>query len=121
MSLQDALGGMRFGARDIVLTRLNRGRDGAISIGAIAEATHLSRRAVEKAVQELRVDGWAISSGSDGIWLADLEDMHRTIDSLQRRLAQQYLTLRALRDTEKRMARAAYPAEQLVAFVDLAS
>lgn len=103
-----------------VLALIGRGRDTARTIGDLAETLNRPRRSVEQAIQRLRVDGWAISSGSEGIWLADLEDMHATIDSLQRRLAQQYLTLRALRETEKRMQRAAYPEQTVIAWVDIA-
>ncbi|HEV8177635.1 MAG TPA: hypothetical protein VGP44_08110 [Gemmatimonadales bacterium] len=103
-----------------VLSLIGRGRDTARTIGDLAETLNRPRRSVEQTIQRLRVDGWAISSGSEGIWLADLEDIHRTIDSLARRILQQRATLRALRDTEKRMQRALFPAEQLVAWLDIA-
>lgn len=91
-------------ATQAVLARLGRGADQARSLSAIAEQLNAPRREVEQAVQSLRVSGFAVCSGSTGVWLGDRADLDSTIASLQRRLAQQYVTLRALRATARRMA-----------------
>lgn len=46
-----------------------RGRDNAVTIGALAEANGITRREVEAFIQQARLDGSPIVSGSDGVWL----------------------------------------------------
>jgi biotin operon repressor len=94
-----------------VLTSLKRGKDAAQSIGELSEALRLPRRAVEASVQALRLEGWPVCSDGSGVWLGDRADLTRCIASLQRRVANQYLTLRALRRARDRMV-----GEQLVLF-----
>jgi biotin operon repressor len=86
-----------------VLARLGWGHDHARSLSAIAEQMKAPRRAVELAVHALRLDGFPVCSDGSGVWLGDRADLAATIASLQRRLRQQYLTLRALRRARDRM------------------
>jgi biotin operon repressor len=106
--------------RDLVHALLGRGKDNAEPIGALAERTHLTRRQVEEAVQSLRLDGVAVASGNDGVWLGDLEDMVATAGILRGRLISQYRTLRAVRATTARLR--ATSVDQLALFgLDLTS
>jgi biotin operon repressor len=88
----------------MVLMALGRGADNARPIGDIAERLNLLRRTVESAVQELRLSGVAVCSDGRGIFLGDRADLERTIASLQRRVVQQHVTLRAMRRQRDRMA-----------------
>jgi biotin operon repressor len=90
-------------ARDLIHVSLGRGRDNAASLSEIAERLHLTRRQVEASVQALRLDGVAVASGSDGVWLGDMNDMAATAHILRGRLISQYRTLRAVRATTARL------------------
>jgi biotin operon repressor len=87
---------------DVVYVWLNRGRDNARSLSAIAETTKLSRRQVEAAVQRLRLNGYEVCSGPEGVWLGDDVDVTQTIASLRSRLRSQYKTLRAMQQGQRR-------------------
>lgn len=101
-------------ARDLLLVRLGYGRDNAFPIGWYAEHLHLSRREVEQAVQQLRLDGIGVCSGPDGIWLShDPVDVADTLQHLRGRLVNQYRTYLALRRTLRRMRADAYVQEEL--------
>ena len=87
--------------RQVVLGRLTWGRDGAATLGELAESLNWPRRVVEKAVQQLRLDGHPVCSDGSGLWLS-YEDLDATIASLRGRLRHQYATLRALQNTARR-------------------
>lgn len=91
-----------------VLGSIGHGADNARPLSDIAESLGVSRRAVEKAIQEARLAGEPIASGRRGVWLADDLELAATIASLERRLATQYLTLRKLRQRERAMRAARY-------------
>jgi len=86
-----------------VLARLEWGRDRAHPIGSLQEVLGWPRRAVEAAVQALRLDGFAVCSGPDGIWLGTAEDLVLTLHSLKGRIIAQHATYRALRKTLRRL------------------
>lgn len=91
-------------AAQTVLAVLGRGADNARSLGAIAEQLGWSRRVVEKAVQALRLDGKAVASGSDGIWLTDAAaELDATHHMLVSRLQAQAATADAVKATADRM------------------
>jgi hypothetical protein len=89
---------------DLVLLWLNRGRDGARTIGDLAETLKLPRRQVEEAVQTLRLAEWPVCSGPEGMWLGDSADLLQTLASLRGRLRSQYATYRALRRALARLS-----------------
>ena len=82
---------------------LQRGADHPLLLGDIAESLNTSRRIVEKAVESLRLDGWAICSDGSGVWIGDRADLDATLASLRRRLVNQYRTFLALRRTRRAM------------------
>ena len=86
-------------AAQSVLLHLRRGRDGARSLSAIADEMGWSRRAVEKAAQELADDGrQPLVACERGIYLAQTADeVDAYIESLTGRLRSQYRRIRALR------------------------
>jgi biotin operon repressor len=87
-----------------VLARLGWGRDNAASIGSLAESLQWPRRAIEQAVQDLRLQGKPIASGPAGVWLtADPDELDATYRSLRNRIKSQSVTAWALRSTSKRM------------------
>lgn len=90
-------------ATQAVLARLGRGADQARSLAAIAEQLNAPRREVEQAVQSLRVSGFAVCSGSEGVWIGDSADIAATLHSLRGRMVSQYQTYLALRKTLRRM------------------
>jgi methylthioribose-1-phosphate isomerase len=61
-------------------------------------------RKVQEAIQELRLAGHPIVTSGNGVRLAPWAiDVEMCADALRRRLAHQYLTLRAMRATARRM------------------
>jgi biotin operon repressor len=87
----------------LVQTRLNWGRDRAVTIGELAETMNLSRRAIEKAIETLRATGAPVCSGTDGIWLTtDAGELERQVEALRRRAIHQLIGARALRLTARR-------------------
>jgi hypothetical protein len=95
-------------ARDLVHVSLGRGRDNAASLSDIAERLHLTRRQCEQAVQALRLDGIAVASGSDGVWIGDWQDMAATAAMLNGRLVSQVATIKAVEATTGRLRAAQY-------------
>jgi biotin operon repressor len=93
-------------AADLLYARLPRGRDRAEPLSTIAERLGWSRRHVESTVQELRLSGRPIGSDGHGVWVASDEEMTQTMESMRRRLASQYATLRAMREGVRRRQRA---------------
>lgn len=73
------------------------------TIGDIAEDMHVSRRAVEKAVEQLRLDGAPIITGSAGVWLTTSPDeLRAAYRSLRRRYIHQAIGARVLLKTARR-------------------
>ena len=71
----------------------------------IASVLDLPIRTVQECIQSLRLAGHPILSDGDGIRLAQTADEARACaEGLRRRIAHQYLTYRALRNTARRMA-----------------
>lgn len=99
---------------DLLYHRLGLGRDNAFPIGWFAEHLHLSRREVEQAIQQLRLDGKPIASGPDGVWLTnDPADLWATYSGLRGRIASQSATAWAVRRTLRRMRADAFIQEEL--------
>lgn len=91
-------------AADLLYHRLGLGRDNAFPIGWFAEHLSLSRREVEAAIQQLRLDGKPVASGPDGVWLTDdPADLWATYSGLRGRIASQSATAWAVRKTLRRM------------------
>jgi len=88
---------------DIVLVHLGRGRDHAESLGSLQERVGAPRRAIEAAVQSLRLRGLPVASGAEGVWLGDAADVEATLRSLRGRMRSQYQTMLALRKTLRQM------------------
>jgi biotin operon repressor len=86
----------------LVYTRLWWGRDRAVTIGSLAEVMEVSRRTVEKAVEELRRTGAPVCTGSDGVWLSnDADELEAQVEALRRRAIHQMVGARALRRTAR--------------------
>ena len=83
---------------------LGLGADNARSIGAIAESAGVSRREVERAVEDARRNGEPICTGPGGVWLTDnpaeLRDNYR---ALRRRYIRQAVNARVLLRTARRL------------------
>lgn len=88
---------------DLLLVNLGRGRDRAEPLGSLQERLGAPRRALEAAVQDLRLRGQPVASGPDGVWLGDTEDVAATLRSLRGRMVAQYQTYLALRKTLRAM------------------
>ena len=89
---------------DLIAVRLPYGRDRAVTIGALQEQLGVSRRIVERAIEELRASGRPICTGSEGVWLGQTEaEVRACADALAQRLVTQYRTVRAMRQTAQRM------------------
>ena len=91
---------------DLLLVNLRWGRDGARTLGELSESMGAPRRALEKAVEELRVDGKPICTGAEGVWLTDsaaeLRDQYRR---LRARYVKQAVNARVLLRTARRYER----------------
>lgn len=96
-----------------VLAALGWGGDNARSLSDIAEELNWPRRAVEAAVQELRLDGHPIASGAAGVWLGDAVDLAATLEQLRHRLRSQYATVLAMRRTLRRLRASEVHQEEL--------
>lgn len=89
----------------VILRLIGRGRDHAVTLGAICDATGWSTRRVYYATRAARLDGHLIGSGREGYWLADVVEFDATIRSMQRRLVEQYKTIRVMRAAANRARR----------------
>lgn len=77
---------------------------GGATIDELATHLDVSRREIEKAVQELRLAGNPIWSGPAGVRMAATADeLRESNERLHGRLREQYRTLRASQLTERRM------------------
>lgn len=87
----------------LVAVNLRYGRDKARTIGEIAEDMGISRRTVEKAVEQMRLEGAPVISGSEGIWLTDsAEELRDAYRRLRARYIHQAIGARALLRTAQR-------------------
>lgn len=85
---------------------LGWGRDHAKTIGDLAESLNVPRRTVEKGVEELRLRGVPICSGTPGVWIThDPAELLAQVEALRRRAIHQLIGARALRTTARRFAR----------------
>jgi len=85
----------------LVEMRLFWGRP--VTISQIAEDMKCSRRMVEKAVEELRLSGRPVCSGSAGVWLSQsAPELYAQVEALRRRAIHQMLGARSLRQTARR-------------------
>jgi Mn-dependent DtxR family transcriptional regulator len=55
---------------DLLLAQLGRGADHATTYGELTDRLRVSRRKVERGVQELRLRGWLVISDDRGCWLS---------------------------------------------------
>lgn len=92
-----------------LVAHIGRGRDAARTIGEIAERAGVTRRVVERAVQQARNEGVPVATGPDGVWLAtsrtELEQQYS--EHRERAMTQ----LRGLRGIRRAMD--AMPPEQI--------
>ena len=89
----------------MVQVNLRFGRDRARKLGELAEDMGVPRRVIEQSIESLRKDGVPVCTAGDGAWLAlEADEVRACADRLNRRLRSQYLTVRALRATARRMA-----------------
>lgn len=107
--------------RQRVLAELSWGRDGAISIGKIAERLKWPRRQVEHALHDLTVEDHypvlgATSGEHRGMYLGQVgPEVAAYSASLRSRAVGQFARAAAL----ERVAATMKPAEQLIAWIDL--
>ena len=86
----------------LVATHLFWGRDRAVTIGQIAEDMDASRRSVEQAIEQLRLEGRPICTGSPGVWLStDSRELYEHAERLRSRAIHVLLGARALRRTAR--------------------
>lgn len=86
---------------DILLDYLPcEGAASAVTTRYLANLLDVHPRAITKAVQLLRLDGWPVLSSVEGYFLAsgpdDLPAMRRCVRSLRHRIREQTLTLEAM-------------------------
>ncbi len=71
---------------------------------ALADALGTTTRDVELAIRALRLEGHPILSNGDGYWMArDSAELAQCVKRLQRRAVEQFLTVRAMRATLRRL------------------
>lgn len=88
---------------DLVRANLSWGRDRAVTIGELAERMGFARRAIEQAVEALRVQGAPICTGPDGVWLTqDGEELLDQYRRLRARYIHQAVNARVLLRTAAR-------------------
>ena len=56
---------------DLVYTNLKRGRDAGRTLGDLAESMGVTRRQIEASVQQLKLDGFPVATGREGVWLEE--------------------------------------------------
>lgn len=88
----------------LVATHLFWGKP--ITISQIAEDMKVSRRQVEKAIEQLRLEGTPICSGTEGLWLSlDAQELYEQAERLRSRAIHVLLGARSLRATARRFER----------------
>jgi hypothetical protein len=96
-----------------LLSLIGASADSAVTLSAIATAAGVSRREVEQAVYDARMEGRPIVTGPNGAWRAqDALEAASMADRLRRRALHQLLTARALRATARRMRAVELAVEQ---------
>ena len=91
----------------IIRTRLSWGADHPVTIGQLAESMKVSRRVVERAVEQLRLEGQPLCTGSAGLWLSrDPAELRQHYQALRRRYIRQAVGARALLRTAIRFEKA---------------
>lgn len=92
-------------ARDLVLANLPRGRDAAVSIGALAERLKLARRTVEQSCQSIAADGiWPLVAGNEGVWIATSSvEVDAYLASLRHRALEILRRYAAVKEAGRRM------------------
>jgi hypothetical protein len=92
---------------DLVKVRLGYGRDRARTIGSLQETLGVSRRIIEKAIEQLRLEGCEVCTGPDGAYLSlDSAELYQHAQALRSRAIHILLGARALRATARRHERA---------------
>lgn len=87
---------------DLVALHLLRGTP--TKIGVLAERLGIHRSIIEHAIEAARKEGVPVCSSQEGVWLGESEaEIRATADALAQRLVTQYQTVRALRQTARRM------------------
>jgi biotin operon repressor len=88
----------------LVATHLFWGKP--VTISQIAEDMKVSRRQVEHAIEQLRLDGTPICTGSPGVWLSQsAPELYAHAERLRSRAIHVLLGARALRATARRHER----------------
>jgi predicted DNA-binding transcriptional regulator YafY len=88
----------------LVATHLFWGKP--VTISQIAEDMKVSRRQVEKAIEQLRLEGSPVCTGSPGVWLStDARELYAHADALHVRAARIHKGAEALRATARRHER----------------
>lgn len=91
---------------DLIRTRLMWGRDRARTIGSLQEQLRCTRRTVERAIEQSRLEGFPVCTGPEGVWLTtDAAELRAHADRLRQRAITQLLGARALRATARRHER----------------
>ena len=107
---------------DLIYANLRRGRDGARTLGDLAEAMDCPRRVVEAAVQDLRLRGFPVATGREGVWLEETSaGMLEQYRALRARALHQFRTAAAVKRTALRLRDHEQNYEQEILFVDLDS
>jgi hypothetical protein len=92
---------------DLIKVRLGYGRDRARTIGFLQEQLGVSRRIVEKAIEQLRLEGCPVCTGSAGAWLTtDAAELRAHAGALRSRAARIFRGADALEATAARHERA---------------
>jgi biotin operon repressor len=87
----------------LVQVHLSWGKDRAVTIGTLQEQLGVSRRAVEKAIESMRLEGVPVCTGSEGAWLStDARELYAHAARLRSRAIHVLLGARALRATARR-------------------
>jgi Mn-dependent DtxR family transcriptional regulator len=82
---------------DLLLAQLGRGGDNATTYGELTDRLRVSRRKVERGVQELRLRGWLVITDDRGCWLSyDAAEGRAMYRRLRSRYIHQAQTARAV-------------------------
>lgn len=88
-----------------MIRHLNVGADAAITLSELAEMTGQSRRAIEAAIHDARLQGVPICTDHRGAWLATTpQEAREQAQRLRTRAIHQIETAQALERAAKRMA-----------------
>lgn len=88
-----------------LLDKLNVGADAAITLSRLAEMTGQSRRAIEAAIHDARLQGVPICTDHRGAWLATApQEAREQASRLRTRAIHQFETAQALERAADKMA-----------------